>query len=113
MMLFFFFQAEDGIRDVAVTGVQTCALPIYFPAGGAGAARRAHRLGDGNAATERPARLAGKAGLPGRARRDGMEREPGARSQQCAEPRKLLTDRHAELPGVSPKSSRARRILSR
>src|SRR5256884_6462045 len=30
-MSFFFFQAEDGIRDVAVTGVQTCALPISFP----------------------------------------------------------------------------------
>src|SRR2546422_7308782 len=28
---FFFFQAEDGIRDVAVTGVQTCALPISNP----------------------------------------------------------------------------------
>src|SRR2546422_5768348 len=28
VVLFFFFQAEDGIRDVAVTGVQTCALPI-------------------------------------------------------------------------------------
>src|SRR5687768_17671207 len=28
---FFFFQAEDGIRDVAVTGVQTCALPISRP----------------------------------------------------------------------------------
>src|SRR2546429_6600471 len=28
--MFFFFQAEDGIRDVAVTGVQTCALPISF-----------------------------------------------------------------------------------
>src|SRR2546429_3333458 len=27
-VMFFFFQAEDGIRDVAVTGVQTCALPI-------------------------------------------------------------------------------------
>src|SRR5690625_7063314 len=27
--LFFFFQAEDGIRDGHVTGVQTCALPIY------------------------------------------------------------------------------------
>src|SRR2546430_10425384 len=27
--LFFFFQAEDGIRDLTVTGVQTCALPIY------------------------------------------------------------------------------------
>src|SRR5437016_8050834 len=28
-LLFFFFQAEDGIRDWSVTGVQTCALPIY------------------------------------------------------------------------------------
>src|SRR5438034_2357351 len=27
--LFFFFQAEDGIRDHCVTGVQTCALPIF------------------------------------------------------------------------------------
>src|SRR5690606_39539562 len=33
----FFFQAEDGIRDFHVTGVQTCALPISPPAG----ARRA------------------------------------------------------------------------
>src|SRR4030042_3143265 len=30
-LLLFFFQAEDGIRDVAVTGVQTCALPISSP----------------------------------------------------------------------------------
>src|SRR6266568_6309890 len=28
-MFFFFFQAEDGIRDGTVTGVQTCALPIF------------------------------------------------------------------------------------
>ena len=28
--LFFFFQAEDGIRDKLVTGVQTCALPILW-----------------------------------------------------------------------------------
>src|SRR5258707_9391164 len=27
--LLFFFQAEDGIRDIGVTGVQTCALPIF------------------------------------------------------------------------------------
>src|SRR2546429_6881784 len=33
MCVFFFFQAEDGIRDVAVTGVQTCALPILLPFG--------------------------------------------------------------------------------
>src|SRR5260221_1546252 len=29
---FFFFQAEDGIRDHCVTGVQTCALPIFLRA---------------------------------------------------------------------------------
>src|SRR3712207_2858101 len=29
----FFFQAEDGIRDIGVTGVQTCALPIFGAAG--------------------------------------------------------------------------------
>src|SRR3989441_13021462 len=32
-MLFFFFQAEDGIRDKLVTGVQTCALPILATRG--------------------------------------------------------------------------------
>src|SRR2546421_8611030 len=30
LICFFFFQAEDGIRDLIVTGVQTCALPIYI-----------------------------------------------------------------------------------
>src|SRR5947209_12358866 len=30
LALFFFFQAEDGIRVIGVTGVQTCALPISF-----------------------------------------------------------------------------------
>src|SRR2546429_2635449 len=34
LLFFFFFQAEDGIRDVAVTGVQTCALPISSRPGG-------------------------------------------------------------------------------
>src|SRR2546430_5365708 len=29
VIIIFFFQAEDGIRDLTVTGVQTCALPIY------------------------------------------------------------------------------------
>src|SRR6266498_5560913 len=56
LFVFFFFQAEDGIRDADVTGVQTCALPIWRPAGargpirgtldlgGDGGARRLHRL---------------------------------------------------------------------
>src|SRR2546421_9344654 len=30
LFFFFFFQAEDGIRDLIVTGVQTCALPIFL-----------------------------------------------------------------------------------
>src|SRR5690606_39938418 len=30
VIYFFFFQAEDGIRDFHVTGVQTCALPIFL-----------------------------------------------------------------------------------
>src|SRR5256886_8777482 len=34
MLVFLFFQAEDGIRDLTVTGVQTCALPILFAVGG-------------------------------------------------------------------------------
>src|SRR2546421_1268661 len=33
VFFFFFFQAEDGIRDLIVTGVQTCALPISFSIG--------------------------------------------------------------------------------
>src|SRR5438445_289314 len=39
---FFFFQAEDGIRDIGVTGVQTCALPIFTIGTRAPQACRAH-----------------------------------------------------------------------
>src|SRR5438034_11811151 len=35
LFFFFFFQAEDGIRDHCVTGVQTCALPIWLCRGAA------------------------------------------------------------------------------
>src|SRR2546430_16135293 len=41
-VFFFFFQAEDGIRDLTVTGVQTCALPIW--AGGERLAARVPEL---------------------------------------------------------------------
>src|SRR5256886_5717076 len=43
----FFFQAEDGIRDLTVTGVQTCALPISAPVFGVRQARAvgARRVG--------------------------------------------------------------------
>src|SRR5256885_8563002 len=46
---FFFFQAEDGIRDYKVTGVQTCALPISRAAA-RGVPLRARRRGAGAAA---------------------------------------------------------------
>src|SRR5690606_39769741 len=41
--LFFFFQAEDGIRDFHVTGVQTCALPIFVGVAPAGDVLHARR----------------------------------------------------------------------
>src|SRR3989454_1358412 len=43
MTVFFFFQAEDGIRDYKVTGVQTCALPIFTSSLGSCARARASR----------------------------------------------------------------------
>src|SRR5689334_24559627 len=48
LLLFFFFQAEDGIRDGTVTGVQTCALPISvadLSGGTPGAAEVRDRVG--------------------------------------------------------------------
>src|SRR3989449_2901378 len=63
---FFFFQAEDGIRDVAVTGVQTCALPIC-----------AHVAGvvcddDGRPRENRGAFLKARAGPPAAVLLDGV-----------------------------------------
>src|SRR2546430_3089686 len=52
---FFFFQAEDGIRDLTVTGVQTCALPISTPSS---RLTRLEELSSQRLATSRIARLA-------------------------------------------------------
>src|SRR2546422_2551523 len=78
LLFFFFFQAEDGIRDVAVTGVQTCALPIWARREGAGlppravgrrAAARGHRARARERAHRAPRRRAHR--QPGRARDAG------------------------------------------
>src|SRR5256886_1297384 len=45
LLFFFFFQAEDGIRDLTVTGVQTCALPISREIADAGGRRGGHAGG--------------------------------------------------------------------
>src|SRR2546430_11777167 len=61
----FFFQAEDGIRDLTVTGVQTCALPIFFAAPDAvPRAEGLRQLGEA---------LARHRGLPGTVRFDGWD----------------------------------------
>src|SRR2546430_5541874 len=60
---FFFFQAEDGIRDLTVTGVQTCALPIYVAVD----APRDHSL----------AELVGQPMLASLMARETLLREPG------------------------------------
>src|SRR6266446_8968493 len=52
MIFFFFFQAEDGIRDYKVTGVQTCALPISTPNPSGGGPPSSSRLGSQNATSK-------------------------------------------------------------
>src|SRR5256885_4853995 len=76
MFVFFFFQAEDGIRDYKVTGVQTCALPIS-PGRGASAPAAGRRPGRPAAGAEAPRPGAGASGGAARAR--------GARPARVAE----------------------------
>src|SRR2546430_10407741 len=64
-MMIFFFQAEDGIRDLTVTGVQTCALPIWRRAlagGDAGDRRLAGEPNSDPAAGDAEGRSRGEAG---------------------------------------------------
>src|SRR2546430_3007010 len=67
---FFFFQAEDGIRDLTVTGVQTCALPICqhvdLPEGGLvlAPAERADLIVDFRSLRGQSLRLVNTAGAP-------------------------------------------------
>src|SRR2546429_6376258 len=56
LSILFFFQAEDGIRDVAVTGVQTCALPISCST-----CRRGEAVGRSESSTRKPSLLEVKA----------------------------------------------------
>src|SRR5947209_17611257 len=52
--MLFFFQAEDGIRDIGVTGVQTCALPISGAAGPPDGAEEGQLLLYSSGTTGRP-----------------------------------------------------------
>src|SRR5271157_5567273 len=91
-LVFFFFQAEDGIRDADVTGVQTCALPISAePAGAPGYAHAepGHRELRSDFSAGRPA-----TGTDGRPRDLGgrdVLREPGRSGRR----------RHGHAPGTA------------
>src|SRR5690349_24434368 len=59
-LLFFFFQAEDGIRDLYVTGVQTCALPIWRHHGSCAGGTVTRGSGPGSAPGRSEERRVGK-----------------------------------------------------
>src|SRR5258708_17696752 len=85
----FFFQAEDGIRDDLVTGVQTCALPISGAAGRRGRVLRGGgrpvRPGlPGQPAADRRGATGGRAGTAGRQRGD-----PGRGDDRRSEERRV------------------------
>src|SRR3989475_8855147 len=86
LCFFFFFQAEDGIRDLTVTGVQTCALPICLV-----------RYGPGGCPDFVPDRSLGSA-------RGDLRRNRGGQSLS------LATDRLDQFPGVGRKRSEERRV---
>src|SRR2546427_855740 len=79
LFLFFFFQAEDGIRDLTVTGVQTCALPISHRV------RRPARHPADYQATA-PAGVSAS-GVPAGTRHDRFDRAPQAPQGDCLQPR--------------------------
>src|SRR3989337_3088029 len=69
--IFFFFQAEGGIRDATVTGVQTCALPISWR-GGSGS-----RIAESGASAPSRKSLGIRAPLQGAGPRKGFVARPG------------------------------------
>src|SRR2546425_252617 len=80
--VFFFFQAEDGIRDKLVTGVQTCALPIYVHLREAdGAAVAVPQLGGELLEPVQPARPQGEGRAVGREAPGARLPDPRARAR--------------------------------
>src|SRR5437773_6047714 len=131
VVFFFFFQAEDGIRDRDVTGVQTCALPISAElrpfAGGSsacrgsaaprtrGTTRRSPRPGGRMPARRQPLRARrGAAGPRRRRRAAGALRAGGARLRPSPDPATRgegaggrPATRRAATPAEPPAASRS------
>src|SRR5256886_4629913 len=115
LYFFFFFQAEDGIRDLTVTGVQTCALPISARAAQAGrltvrqarpmTAARAYQIRIGSVVRSGHGPLAGR-------RAAELEQGAGHRDVASTHPKLHLPwrERHNGVPGAPPKPTSRRRL---
>src|SRR3989337_4105113 len=96
----FFFQAEDGIRDATVTGVQTCALPISRGASPRGVGGCGWRPGrDGGLALLRPRSEERRGGEEGRSRGgpDPLKKKKRQATDSHAHARAAAPSTHAPL----------------
>src|SRR6266545_3516719 len=111
----FFFQAEDGIRDKLVTGVQTCALPIsagrprrptHRPRQGPRAAGGGREAGRGRAGRPRARGAAGRGPRPPAPGREGTPPAQGAagRRGRPARGRAAVPGRRGRRPGRGPRA---------
>src|SRR5256885_8670456 len=101
MSVHFLFQAEDGIRDYKVTGVQTCALPISAPDQPSGASRQ-RRGGGGRPAPDRPGPPRAARGAPEH-RHDLSAVQPAAERHRVRE--RGLSAAHPRWPFACPDRS--------
>src|SRR5436305_13136955 len=98
-IVFFFFQAEDGIRDADVTGVQTCALPISrVSSRSSGWRRAASNATTPSRPTRSPCASGARAPLRSEERRVGKECSCGWLRQQLK--KKQIDALACSVPGV-------------
>src|SRR5256886_17675953 len=106
VVYFFFFQAEDGIRDLTVTGVQTCALPSRSRRARGGSAARA-----AGARATRPRAAGARGARAGGARQagpvaQGIPRSASFQALDAPKPSQSRSHKPNSRPGNGRKGSR-------
>src|SRR3712207_9106207 len=97
--MFFFLQAEDGIRDIGVTGVQTCALPIFIAASRWCSAHRAASSGASPAACATAPRASGCSGPSGWTSRSPGGGGPGQVRAPARDRKSVVEGKRVDLGG--------------